>query len=69
MQAGALNKHLQPETADLVHRQEAEQEAENRRLGVSDVGKSISGKPDMAGNAAGPQLKLMMGMHICRQGR
>ena len=55
MQAGALNKHLQPETADLVHRQEAEQEAENRRLGVSDEGKPISGKPDMLDNAAGPQ--------------
>ncbi len=69
MQAGALNKHLQPETADLVHRQEAEQEAENRRLGVSDEGKPFSGKPDMAGNAAGPQLKLMSGLPTCRQER
>ena len=36
MQVGALNKHLQPETADLVHRSEAEQEADNRRMGVSE---------------------------------
>ena len=35
VQAGALSKYLQPETVDAVLRSEAEQEAEDRMLGVA----------------------------------
>ena len=55
-QAGALSKHLQPETADLVHRSEAEQEADNRRLGVSEEDNAAPQEPeDTFDPAGGPQ--------------
>ncbi|KAK9856145.1 hypothetical protein WJX84_010015 [Apatococcus fuscideae] len=50
--AGALNKHLQPETADLVHRSEAEHQADNRRVGVSEAEIDVSEKPDPFDTAA-----------------
>ena len=62
MPAAAVNNHLQPGTADVVHRQKGKQEAESRWLGTPDQGKPIPGDADKLGNAAGPQLKLMIDM-------
>lgn len=51
-----MNKHLQPETADLVHRSEAEQEADNRRMGVSeDANAATAEGADPFDAAGGPQ--------------
>ncbi len=51
MQAGALSKHLQPETVDGILRSEAEKEEEDRKLGVSES------KPGSDSTEAAKELK------------
>ena len=52
---GALNHHLQPEAADTVQRSEANNEAEERAIGIAEDDGPSGSPQDMGRFAGGPQ--------------